>query len=470
MSTHFVIIGNGAAGYQAAKTLRRADGDAQVSVITEEAYPFYLRRQLGDYLAENLTLSELIFQSRNAYRRERIDLFLETKVERIVPAEHEVVLSTGQHVRYDQLLIATGTSPVVPAIPGTDLDGVVTFDTLTQALETKNFLENVRHVAILGEGLVGLTLAESLSGRDIQIQQLVRGERLWPEMLDPHTSGLVERLLEENHIVLHRKTATRAIIGAGARAIGVETESGETLPAELVAVGCLRRAAVDVARGSGIQVARGIQVSGSLQTTLPDIYAAGDVAEPFGTDEFGSPEATFCWQRAWAQGGAAAARMLGQKVSPMLEAMRIRTTLFGVDLAVIGRGHLPAGGSIEVKEIEEKEGAFRRLVYDEGVLVGAIVYGTGDTVHELNRLVAIKASRRNVELTLGLKFEFNSKDAVPETFAHHCPVCAAELVVRKGTLVGSLIQCQACETDLVVHWNGYSAWLDLWRPEGGAEV
>jgi NAD(P)H-nitrite reductase large subunit len=464
VSSHFVIIGNGAAGYRAAKALRRADGDAQVSVVTEERYPFYLRRQLGDFVAENLTLSELIFQSRNTYRRERIDLFLMTRVERILPADHAVLFSAGQQVQYDRLLIATGTHAAPPQIPGTDLEGVVVFDTLTQAQETKTLAEGARAVAILGEGLVGLTLAESLAGKGLSIHQLIRGERFWPEMLDEHTSGLVEGLLEENNVLLHRKTTARAIIGAGGRAIGVETDAGENFPAELVAIGCHRRPTLDLVQGSGIQVARGIQVDGGLQTTQADIFAAGDVAEPFGSDEFEAEEAVFCWQRAWAQGGTAAAAMLGRKVDPVLEAMRIRTTIFGIDLAVIGRGHLHQGGPINVLELEEEGGVYRRLVFDEGLLTGAIVYGTGETVHELNRLVAERAPREEVEAALGLAVKGPEGGAVSETFARHCPICAAELVVHKGTRVGAIIPCQACNTDMVVRWDGRRGWLDLWRP------
>jgi NAD(P)H-nitrite reductase large subunit len=220
---------------------------------------------------------------------------------------------------------------------------------------------------------------------------------------------------------------------------------------------------IDLIQGSGIQVARGIQVNGGLQTTQADIFAAGDVAEPFGTDEFEAEEAVFCWQRAWAQGGIAAAGMLGQKLEPVLEAMRIRTEIFGVDLAVIGRGHLREGGHINVLELEEEGDVFRRLVFDEGMLVGAIVFGTGETVHELNRLVAERTPRQTVEFTLGLAVKGAAKGMVPETFACHCPICAAELVVHKGTRVGAIVPCQACNTDLVVHWFGRRGWLDLWR-------
>ena len=464
MSTHFVIIGNGAAGYRAAKALRRADGDAQISIITEERQPFYLRRQLGDFLAGNLSLPELIFQSRNAYRRERLDLFLMTRVEQIDPAAHEVVLSAGQRVQYDRLLVATGTRAAPFDIPGTDLEGVATFDTLSQAQEVKRLVKDVREAVILGEGIVGLTLTESLLALGVHVTQLVRSERFWPGMLDEHTGGLLEGLLEDAGATLLPRTEARAILGAGGRAIGVETAAGETLRADLVAVGCRRRPAIDLVRGAGLDVRRGIRVDEALRASRPDVFAAGDVAEPAGSEDFGPDDAAFCWQRAWAQGGVAAASLLGRTAEPALEAMRLRTTLFGRDLAVIGRGHLPQGGGMTAIELRDGPEIFRRLVFHRDRLIGAVVFGTGESVHELNRLVAEQAMRQRVVAVLELAEPQPGPAHMPATLARHCPICAAELIVRHGTAADTVIRCEVCSTDLVVRWDGQRMWLDISRP------
>jgi nitrite reductase (NADH) large subunit len=465
MSTHFVIIGNGAAGYRAAKSLRQADRDAQVSLFTDERHPFYLRRQLGEFVAGNLTLPELIFQSRNAYRRERIDLFLMTPVERVDPDAHEVVFAGGQRVRYDRLLVATGTQAVPLGIPGTELQGVATFDTLSQAQEVKRLVGDVRRAAILGEGIVGLTLTESLVARGVRVTQFIRGERFWPEMLDERTSAMVEEILEDRGVALRRKTAAQAILGAGGRVIAVGTDGGETLPAELAAVGCRRRPAIDCVKGSGIDVGRGIRVDVALRTSRPDIFAAGDVVEPVGSDEFGEEGTAFCWQRAWAQGGLAAASMLDRRGEPVLEAVRVRALIFGHDLAVIGHGQLAEKDNVRAVELREANGVYRRLVFEDDLLIGAIVFGTGETVHDLNRLVAERAPRGLVETTLGLAPESAPRaDLLPGTFARHCPICAAELVVHRGVRAGAVIQCPACSTDLVVHWDGQHGWLEINPP------
>jgi NADPH-dependent 2,4-dienoyl-CoA reductase/sulfur reductase-like enzyme len=401
-SDHFVILGNGAAGFRAAKALRRADTGAQISLFTQEPHPFYLRRQLGDFLAGNLTLSELIFQGRNAYRRERIGLFLATRIVQVAPEAHEVVFASGQRVNYSRLLVATGTEAAPLDLPGAELEGVVRFDTLRGAVEVREALKDVRRAVILDAGLVGLTLAQSLAGCGIEVTQLVDGPRYWPEMLDEKASRLVEELLEKNGIAVRRHTAARAIIGAGGRAIGVETAAGDLLGAELVACGSRRRPAVALVEGSGIEVGVGIRVDRRLRTNQPDVFAAGDVAEPVTPEtqtpdrESGPPvgpsisETPFCWQRAWNHGGIAAANLLepaGVEAVPTLAAgaIRMRTEVFGHELAVLGAGHLPDGPDTESVllpaagrpcsrgnlSIQGGPETYQRLVFRGGRLVGA---------------------------------------------------------------------------------------------------
>jgi len=463
MSTHFVIIGNGAAGYRAAKALRRADSDAQISVFSDERYPFYLRRQLGDFLAGALTLEEVIFQSRNAYRRERIDLFLMTRITGLDPDAHVVEFASGPPVGYDRLLLATGTRAVVPSLPGRDLPGVATFDTLTDASEIRSSLTAVGRAVILHEGIIGLSLAESLIARNVQVTQLIPAERFWPDVLDEAASQRVETILEEGGVILRRGATPHAVIATAGRCAAVETDDGRTYPADLVACGCRRRPAVDLARQAGLEVGAGIRVDATFRTSRPDIFAAGDVAEPADAPPAG-PGGTFCWQRAWTQGALAAASMLGHPAEPPPEAVRVRTTVFGHDLAVIGQGHVPASEDVDAEPHQKPPNVFRRLVYRNDRLIGAIVLGTGETVPELNRLVAEQADRREVEATLRPSAEAGGGSLIPVTFACHCPICAAELAIHRGTRAGAVIRCQGCSTDLVVCWDRRRGWVEVSRP------
>jgi len=464
MSEHFVIVGNGAAGFRAAKAIRRADSAAQISLFTQDRYPFYLRRQLGDFLSGNLTLSELIFQSRNAYRRERIDLFLMTRVDRLDPRQHEVRFSSGHRARYDRLLLATGTEAVPLDVPGASLEGVARFDSLSAAVATRQLAQTARRAVILDEGLIGLNLAESFAVRGLKTTYLLAGERFWPRMLDDTTASLVESLLEEGGVALHRAARVRNIVGAGSRAIGVEVADGRVVAADLVACGCRRRPAVQLLGGSGIEVGRGIRVDTALRTSQPDVFAAGDVAELVGPDDDASPEPPFCWQRAWTQGGEAAASMLDRPAAAAHEAVRLRTTVFGRDLAVIGRGNAPQAPAVDVVEMRAPPEIYRRLVFDHDQLDGAIVYGTGDWVPELAHLVAERADRHEVARALAMPDAEAEAENLPVTFAHHCPICAAELVIHRGSRVGSIVRCRVCSTDLVVGWDGERGYLQVSRP------
>ncbi len=462
MSEHFVIIGDGAAGFRAAKALRRADSAAQVTIFSDEPYPFYLRRQIGELLAGTATVGELVFQGRNAYRRERLDLFLATKVAALDPAHHEIVLGSGERVRYDRLLLATGTTAAPPVLPGASLGCVVRFDTLARALEARQCLQGVGRAVLLGEGVVAQMAAECLSGCDVHVTQLILGDRLWPAMLDEGTSAVIEGLLEDHGVALLRNAKVHSLVGAGGRVIGVQTEQGDLLPAELVVCGSERRAHVELAREAGIETGHGIRVDARFQTSRADIFAAGDVAEPVSGTVY--DDAFFCWQRAWTHGHRAGLGMLDRGGEPLFDVLRLRTTVFGRELAVIGAGHLPEGDDVGAMVLRDGPDVFRRLVFKDGRLAGAIIFGTGQHVFELSRMVAEGVARETVEAALGPVRSDRRTDLRVETFACHCPICAAELVVHRGTPVGATLRCRACSTDLVVSWDGRRGWLEVVQP------
>jgi nitrite reductase (NADH) large subunit len=478
MGEHFVIVGNGAAGFRAAKALRQADAAARISIFTRERYPFYVRRQLGRFLSGETALGELIFQGRNAYRRERLDLFLMTRIEQVVPASHEVVLASGDRVRYDRLLVATGTEAVPLEVPGADLGGVLSFDGLGPALEARTALKEgrLRRAVLLGCGLTNLVLAEGLAKRGIRVTQVMESDRYWPEMLDEQASDLVETLLEQHGVAIRRSAAARAVVGAGGQAVGVECTDGTVLAADLVGFGSDRRPAVGLLKGSGVEIGRGVRVGARCQTSHTDVFAAGDVTEPGfataqpafalaepggGSDGAGRP---FCWQRAWTQGDLAAAGMLDRAADPGADAVRMRTSVFGRDLAVIGCGHLAEAGDVEALQVHAPADTYRRLVFRGGRLVGAIVFGTGESVPELNRFVAARETRAAVEAALHGPRPDRAMDTLPQTFAQHCPICAAELVVHRGTPMGQTFRCHVCNTDLAVRWDGARGGLEVLRP------
>jgi len=490
MSEHVVIVGGGVAAFRAAKELRRADDAVEISFFTEEPHPFYLRRQLGDLLGGGLTAGELIVQSRNAYRRERINLFLMTRVAAVRPEGHEVVLDSGQHVRYDRLLIATGTRAEPLELPGADLQGVVTVDNLAAAVLAERGLARRPRAVVLDDSVIGWRLAEGLASRDVAVTLLVPGRRIGEGVLDDGAAAMIESILESGGVAIAHGTAARGIVGAGGRAIAVETAAdGEILPAELVVTGGRRRPVIDLVEGSGIEARRGVRVDAALRTNVPDVFAAGDVAEPTAVGLWEPDESPLCWQRAWTQGRLAAAAILGRPVDAVPDVLRLRTVLFGRDLAVLGRGHLAEGDGIEAIVVHGRVGAdgmtgsgaadpdawpgaapapheqvqvYRRLVFDRGRFVGAVLVGPADWYAQVTRLLAERARRAEGEGARGLAGgrPQDGFTVVPQAFAWHCPICAAELAVPRGTAVGSTIRCRACNARLSVRWEGDRGWIE----------
>jgi hypothetical protein len=253
-----------------------------------------------------------------------------------------------------------------------------------------------------------------------------------------------------------------------------------------VAHGSRRRPAIGLVEGSGIAVGNGIRVDVRLRTNQPDVFAAGDVAEvgpPEAEAEPPAPgsETPFCWQRAWNHGAIAAANMLEPAVveaGPTIAAgaIRMRTEIFGRELAVIGAGHLPDGQGIESVLLPSAGGpcsrgnlplrggpeTYHRLVFRGGRIVGATAFAAGERVPELDRLVASGADRAQVERAIG-PAEPETPGDIPQTFARHCPICSAELVVHHGTPPGTRFRCEACNTELVVCWDSEQMWIEVSR-------
>jgi hypothetical protein len=146
-------------------------------------------------------------------------------------------------------------------------------------------------------------------------------------------------------------------------------------------------------------------------------------------------------------------------------AIRMRTEIFGHELAVLGAGHLPDGPDTESVFLPAAGGpeTYQRLVFRGGRLVGATVFAAGERVPELDRLVTSGADRAAVERAIG-PAEPPTPGGIPQTFARHCPICSAELVVHHGTPPGKRFRCEACNTELVVRWDSERMWLEVSRP------
>ena len=273
-----VIVGNGVAGVTAAQELVRSDPAAEVHIFGAEPYPYYRRPLLWEFIAGQLEQDALYFRPAEWYAGRGIHLHLGTQVTSLDPSAHRITLADGSSVQYDRLLLATGGRPSIPACEGTGNEGVFTLRTLDDALAIKAHAQQVSTAVVIGGGLLGLETARALHTAGLDVTVVEFFPYLLPRQLDLEGAQVLQSLLEAQGLHVLTGGTTEAILGDG-RATGIRLKDGRLVPGELVLFSTGIRSEVALAQAAGLSVNRGIVVDQRLQTSVEDIFAAGDAAE-----------------------------------------------------------------------------------------------------------------------------------------------------------------------------------------------
>ncbi len=320
----------------------------------------------------------------------------------INPHHRRLHLQGGRILPYDSLLLAVGAKAIRPEIPGIELEGVVTLDTLADAQNILKLARRARRAVVIGGGITALELAEGLAARKVETHYLLRKGRYWSSVLDDEESALVEQRLEEERIRLHRHTELARLHGRRGRLTAVETTGG-TLEAQILAVAIGIRPRLELPLTAGVAVNRGILVDEHMRTNLEGIYAAGDAAEVFDPAS-GKTVLDSLWWVALQQGAAAGRNMAGQPYRysrpPAFNVTRIggiTTTILGsvgrdresTDLKAIARGDSegwrlqPDAMVVETGEPHSRT----RLLLGDNTILGAVVMGDQSLSRPLQHLV-----------------------------------------------------------------------------------
>ncbi|MBO0779020.1 MAG: FAD-dependent oxidoreductase [Ktedonobacteraceae bacterium] len=383
----YLIIGNGIAGVTAAETLRAEDPSATIAVIADDPFPVYYRPALKDYLSGRLREEKLWARPASFYQNHNI-YFVSDRVVGIQPGQRFVQLQSGKQIGYQHLLLANGARASTLNCPGQDLEGVYTLRSVADYQKVLQHLGHVRHVVVSGGGTLALETIETLRHRGLEVTHLVRRRTLWSEVLDATASDLVLLQEQRDGVTVYLEEEIAEISGKGGRVNGVTTSHDRRVPCEMVIIAIGIQPDIKFIQASGISCGIGVRVDEAMRTTVPGVYAAGDVLET--THPLTRrTRAVGQWYPAIQQARAAAYSMLGllDPERPFSASTFYNATfLYGLDFAAVGITHAPGAGYQELVADPEPR-SYRKVLLKDGAAVGALALGNRGQVLDLKRAI-----------------------------------------------------------------------------------
>jgi nitrite reductase (NADH) large subunit len=387
----YIIIGNGVAGTTAAANIRKLDSSGEITVLTDEAAPFYSRIRLIEYLAKEAAGKDITIYKDEWYKKNGIKLMLSTTASGIDKDNRQIKTGKGDLLEYDKLLIATGGFSFVPPIPGSGKKGVFTLRTIEDANEIISYAEGIKKVILIGGGILGLEAGNSLrkTGHDISVVEFF--PRLLPRQMDPDGAEMLKAQMEGMGFSFYLGAKTREITGDD-KAWGVLLEDGTKIDGDLIIMSAGVRPRAEMAEKSGLTIKRGVVVNDRMETGTKDIYAAGDLIE--------HRERSYgIWPAARKQGEVAGINMAGGSALYEGTTMANILKVAGIDLA--SAGDIDADGKFDsIVEKDKERYIYKKLVIKENILSGCILYGDVSGYKKILRAIDEKKNIGNIRKEL----------------------------------------------------------------------
>lgn len=371
MKEKLVIIGNGMAPGRMLEYLFEAAPDQfDITIFNAEPRVNYNRLMLSPVLSGEKTYEEIITHGEDWYLANGITLHKSSPITLIDREAQRVVSSNGISAEYDRLVIATGSSPFIPPLPGHQLPGVVTYRDLDDVEKMLAACERGGQAVVLGGGLLGLEAAAGLRMRGMDVTVLHLGPTLMERQLDPAAGYLLEKAFVERGVKVITRAVTKEILGNG-KVEAVRLEDGTEIPADLFVMAVGIRPGTALAKTAGLAVNRGIVVDDQMRTDDPKVYALGECAEHRG----------MCYGLVaplYEMGQVLAKTLLGVEASYNGSVTSTKLKVTGIDLFSAG----DFGEGEDREEIVLRDataGVYKRLVLKDDKIIGAVLYGeTGD--------------------------------------------------------------------------------------------
>ena len=435
---HLVVIGNGMAGMRTVEELLKLEGGQRfrITVFGAEPHVNYNRIMLSSVLAGDKELDDIVINSREWYEENNITLITSDAVTRIDRGDKSVTAASGLTVHYDRLLIATGSRPLAPPIPGLGLPGVCAFRDIADVDKMLTAARTHKRAVVIGGGLLGLEAAWGLKQRGMSVALVHLMPTLMERQLDAAAGQMLQRDLDRRGIAFFTDGQTEEITGTD-HAEGVQLADGRFVPADLVVLAIGIRPNIDLAKVAQLEVNRGIVVTDDMRTSDPDIFAVGECVEHRG-NVFGLVAPI------WDQARVCAARLAGDEEALFVsKALATSLKITGVDVFSAGALMAADESDDEITLRDDSKGLYKKIVLRDGKLVGAVLYGDvadGQWYLQLMRdREDVSALRERLVFGRAFAEAITGKPTAPDfaTMADDTQICGCNGVC-KGTIVSTI--------------------------------
>jgi NAD(P)H-nitrite reductase large subunit len=411
LTTHdrrYVIIGNGIAGTTTADTLRKNDPNCSIHLLTNEPYPLYNRVSLPRFLQGVLVEQKVMIRDFAWHEQRNIQLITETMVTDVNTDERVVVTGNGQTLPYDALLVATGGWANPLRVPGAQGTGhIYNFVTLD---DTKTIIARMlesRTALAYGGSFISYELCDGFAVRKLDTTWLMRGPYWLRSSLDPEGGQVVDNIAKKFGVNVIHGDEIESVVPQNGVPGYIRTKKGREIQADVIGVGLGITLNTKILANTPVELRSGIVVNEYMETNVPGVYAAGDVAE-FYDPTIGHHHTMGTWDNAMAHGRIAGVNMAGGHEA-YIDVPTYTSPLFDVNIAVVGtaESNNPELQSIARREPGEKGNEnYRKLFFRENKLVGVLMIGSPKGRKKLIEIVknqqAIESAAER-EALLGLK-------------------------------------------------------------------
>jgi nitrite reductase (NADH) large subunit len=387
MHSNFIIIGNGIAGLSAAETIRANDKTSRILIVSLEKYLTYFRIKLCELIGKEI--KNIYMHSEKWYKEKNIELKLNCTVRQILDKKNIIVLDNGEEISYDKLIIATGSSSNIPPIKGVDLRNVFSIRCIDDIKNINNVVKHARTAAVIGGGLLGLEAAYNLNKANIHTTLIERNDRILHRQLDQNGSFIYEQRIKDLGIDVIKNEIVSEIEGTN-KVHSIITKSNKILQTDLIVIAAGINPNTNFLQGCNIDYEKYITVNEYMETSVDNIYAAGDVASFQGKN-------LSLWTVSLEQ-GKIAGHNSSVKKNQHKEYMQKLPPYFlnSMNTKLYSLGDINDTDDTITFE-DPSEFIYHKLFFKNNIIVGAILIGKTKNALKINTGIKNKLSKNEIE-------------------------------------------------------------------------